>query len=80
MTTEGTAVALTDGVVLVNGTPRLTQVGLVSATIEAEGIAVAILLDGVSIAKVGTTEVDNVLATTDVGTNGGTKLGLTWAG
>ena len=41
---------------------------------ETEGIAVAILVDGVSIAEVGTTEVNNVLATTDVGTNGGTKL------
>ena len=74
MTTDGT-VALTTGETLVKGTPRL-----VSATIETEGIAVAILVDGVSIAKVGTTEVDNVLATTDVGTNGGTKLGLTWTG
>ena len=40
----------------------------------------AMLVDGVGIAKVGMTEVENVLAATDVGTNGGTKLGLTWAG
>ena len=38
------------------------------------------LVDGVSIVYAGTTEVDNVLATTDVGTNDGTKLGSTWAG
>ena len=37
----------------------------------------AMLVDGVGIAKVGMTEVENVLVATDVGTNDGTKLGLT---
>ena len=41
---------------------------------EAEGIAVAMLIDGVSIVYAGTIEVDSVLSTTDVGANGGTKL------
>ena len=40
----------------------------------------AILVDGIRIAAVGTTEVDNVLVATDVGTSDGTKLGLTGAG
>ena len=38
------------------------------------------LVDGVSIAEIGTTKVDNVLVITDVGTIDGTRLGLAWAG
>ena len=74
MTTEGTAVVLTNGGALVKGIPRLTYVGLVSVPTEVEGIAVAISVDDVDIAKVGTTGVDNMLPSTDVGTNGGAKL------
>ena len=50
VTTEGTAVVLTNGGALVKGTPRLTYVGLVSAPTEVEGIAIAISVDGVDIA------------------------------
>ena len=65
---------LTKGGALVKGTPRLTQVGLVSAPTEVEVIAVATLVNCVDKTQVGTTGVDNVLPSTDTGTNGGAKL------
>jgi len=65
----------TIGGALVNGTPRLTYVGLVSAPTEVEGNDVATLASDVDKTQVGATGADNMLPSTDVGTNGGAKLG-----
>jgi len=72
--TLDTTLVSTIGGALVKGTRRLTYVSLVSAPTEVEGIAIATLVCIVDKTQVGATGADNMLPSTDVGTNGGAKL------